>query len=341
LEGRPIHTPLAGRHIQLADAVPPSGGIPPFDPGGDASNVLQLLEPILFLGAIVVGVVVVGLAVARIGSRARAAEVAAADAGGAGDDVADQPSTQAGLLRLAVLGLPLIAAAGLGLIFGRQAAYNRSLGGLEGVFAYVTLIVEVGGLVLLALGVATVAWLSRGRRGSTAIRTLLLTAGALVVGAVAGQLTAPVTGGEYVAPVILRAGGQGTLALDGTTPAFVGATNSQVQCESVPDGRSLQSVLGLAFGELGTGTVRGTVSGTGSSWTVELYIDGGDVPEGAEQPFWNGPAVVDGVVPDGTTGRVTFTDLQPEAGKGAVASAPAGWPATLSGSLRWSCQPWS
>ena len=319
---------------------------------------LDTLLPIIVLGAIVIAIVAVGLVVARVGGRAAAAtippadtgagadggpETGAPDAGGPGpaDAPMAAPSTSGPLARLALLALPLLAALGLGVLFGRSAAYNRSLGELNAVFAFVFLIVEVGGLVLLALAVATVAWLARGRRGSTAIRTLLLAAGALVLGAVGGVVSAPATGGEYRAPIVLHAGGLGTLTLDGTTPAFVGAGDSQVSCVSVPDGRTLESVLGLAFGELGSGTVRGTVSGAGNAWSVELYIDGGDLPEGAEQPFWTGPAVVDRVDPDGVTGRVTFTHLQPEGGKGPVASAVAGWPATLSGSLSWSCQAWS
>ena len=290
--------------------------------------------------------VAVGLAVARMGGRARTAALVHSAAEPA-TAVADEPGPAAGpaagsLARLTVLALPLLAALGLGLVFGRSAAYNRSLGELNAVFAFVFLIVEVGGLVLLALAVATVAWLARGRRGSTAIRTLLLAAGALVLGAVGGVVSAPATGGEYQAPITLQSGGQGTLTLAGTTPAFAGTVNSPISCVSVPDGRSVQSVLGLAFGELGSGTIRGTVSGgSGDAWSVELYVDGGDIADGAAQPFWRGPVMIDHVDPDGISGKVTFSDLRLEAGKDAVASAIPGWPATLSGSLGWTCQAWS
>jgi hypothetical protein len=72
---------------------------------------------------------------------------------------------------------------------------------------------------------------------------------------------------------------------------------------------------------------------------VELWIDGADLPEGASQPFWLGSAEV--TRSDGA-GQATFIDIGREGDPALVPGSGAadGWPASLSGTLIWSCQPW-
>ena len=48
-------------------------------------------------------------------------------------------------------------------------------------------------------------------------------------------------------------------------------------------------------------------------------------------PAWDGPVVLEEVDPDGSSGHLTFRSLP------SVADPLAGWPATLSGELTWSC----
>jgi len=73
---------------------------------------------------------------------------------------------------------------------------------------------------------------------------------------------------------------------------------------------------------------------------MELFIDGGDIPDGGVQPFWEGEASLADLGTNALSGTATFRDLaytDPSLQKGGPASSGGGWPATLSGTLHWDC----
>ena len=151
----------------------------------------------------------------------------------------------------------------------------------------------------------------------------------------------------YHEPVVLHAPATMTLAMPADVGPFVARGDGAATCDSDPDGRTVAAITGLDLGTVRSGRLRGTVtrSAAGSaSATAEFWIDGGSLPDGAYQPFWGGPVqVVDGGA-DGDVGHVAFVDLKREADPsmkpGGNPSAADDWPATLSGTVSWMCQPW-
>jgi hypothetical protein len=87
-------------------------------------------------------------------------------------------------------------------------------------------------------------------------------------------------------------------------------------------------------------------AGPGTAQT-EFFIDGGDLPEGSPMVSWAGTVTATDVNADGSAGQMTFSELRLSSGDGksALESAPASpatdWPASLSGTLTWTCQAWS
>jgi len=109
--------------------------------------------------------------------------------------------------------------------------------------------------------------------------------------------------------------------------------------------RAIGALVALAEADrIATWVARVSPSADGpDAGRVELWIDGGDLPEGASQPFWLGSAEI--TRSDGA-GQATFIDVgregdpAPEPGSDAKDISADRWPASLSGTLSWSCQPW-
>jgi hypothetical protein len=150
---------------------------------------------------------------------------------------------------------------------------------------------------------------------------------------------------------VLEARGITHIQMPAGTSPFAARVGGEARCRSGPDSRAVAGVTALDLGELGSGTLRATVGlpsqGSGTA-TAEMFIDGGDLPDGSFQPFWSGPANVTESGGQGATGSLTFQDLRLEADPGAAKAGetgpPAdtgGWPASLSGTLSWSCGPWA
>jgi hypothetical protein len=244
-------------------------------------------------------------------------------------------------------------ACAIGVLVGRSIAYAKSVGGIGGAFeaAFLSflLIVAVVVLVLIAL----IALKVRHGHISQPIATILAAAGLLATGAFGGHTTAAAFGGLYREPVALEAAGQTTIDLQAGDIPFAARVASKASCTSVPDGRAVASITALELGDLGSGGLRATVhlaDEVSNGATAEFWIDGADLPEGSPQVSWNGPVRVTEIGSDGATGKLIFTSLEgfssdpalkgresPAAGAGAPG---AGWPATISGVMGWTCEAW-
>ena len=156
--------------------------------------------------------------------------------------------------------------------------------------------------------------------------------------------------GPTPAPVVLLAAGATRLvAISGGAVRFVALDGGRAQCQSVPDGLAVEGVTALELGKLGSGTLRGMLGLPGSSSaaaSIELLVDSGEFVEGSFQPFWRGPVKVTESHDQGASGTVTFSGLRLEADAGSkpgLSPLPGvgHWPATLTGRMSWSCEPWA
>ena len=245
--------------------------------------------------------------------------------------------------RVGVAGL-LLAAAGFGVVAGRTHAWNQSVGGLTAALGGgVVLFGVIFGVVIIAV-VAVVLARIVTRGPVPGLRVAGLTAAAVALGFAGGLSTAAATGGTYREPVVLES--SGTVRLAVTTPGieFVPTAGASASCHSLPDGTTIEGLSTLDLGELtvagASGSLRADIrltteaAGAGS---VSLWIDGGDLPEGSFQPFWDGRSEVS--QPIGARGTITFTSrLASDKVDPSLTVAP--WPESLSGSIEWSCSAW-
>ena len=143
-------------------------------------------------------------------------------------------------------------------------------------------------------------------------------------------------------PVVLEADGATTDEIVAGRMTFVAKDGGRATCRSLPDSREVGDVTALELGELGPGTLRATLGLAGPS--LEVFVDGGDLPDGSFQPFWTGPVAVTPPPAEGGRGMAVFTQLRLEADPGSKpGSSPAGtgdWPDTLSGTISWLCGAW-
>jgi len=152
-------------------------------------------------------------------------------------------------------------------------------------------------------------------------------------------------------PVVLAAAGQTQVELQAGAIPFVARDGGRADCRSVPDSQTVADITALDLGELGSGTLRAMIGvpvQLSDGATAELFIDGGDLPEGSPQLSWSGPVQVTELGAEGASGKLTFTSLglanpasKPDPASSVLTSAAPGWPATISGSLSWTCQPWA
>lgn len=244
----------------------------------------------------------------------------------------------------------LVVMAIAGLLLGRSIAYQRSLGGLEGALGAGMLLVLLAGIALVTLLVGLALGLAVRRRGRPGRpgRASAFAVVALLLGSGVGGLTAPLLGGTYREPVVLDAPAQMLLRLDPAPASFVAHGQGQSACRSQPDERTAVNFAALDLGSLGPGTLRAglDLALDGSEGTLELFLDGGSLPEGSEQVSWSGAVSASMLAPDHRQGRVVFHDLpllrqtgKPAESPGAFLP-PQAWPTTLSGQLDWTCDPW-
>lgn len=237
-----------------------------------------------------------------------------------------------------------IGATLVGGLVGREIARENSVYSMfGGMIPTLFLLAAVGALGLIGL----IALAARRGHPTFPISAMLIAAGTLAAGAVGGNVTARATGGTYVAPVVLEASGTMTLAMPDAQ--FVVRLSASARCESTPDGQTVADVFGPDLGELGPGTLRGsiTLAGHGSDpASAAFFIDGGDLPDGSSQPFWSGPVRVSDLGLAGTSGVITFSGLgrDPDPALKPGSSAPpvsaGAFPDALSGTVTWACQPW-
>jgi hypothetical protein len=160
--------------------------------------------------------------------------------------------------------------------------------------------------------------------------------------------SAPIGSPAIHEAIVLDAAGTTEAAITGGDLRFTAKDRGAALCRSLPDSRAVSDVTALELGELGSGTLRamlGVSAGTGIG-TAEIFIDGGDLPEQSFLPSWTGRVTITSSTANGASGSMTFTALALQAdpaGKPGL-PAPAGvdeWPATLSGTVSWSCDPWA
>ena len=326
-----------------ADAVWTGDPTGPVGQGGpDALS--ALLGYATGIGALAVAIailVAIGYGVARIGGPPTDPH-----------DASPTDSPAAGQRPSSLLAGAFLAAAAIGaFLAGRATAGASSAGGLSGVFAVVYLVVLGGAVVigLVIVGLAATAF----RRGhlSRAIATMFIAAALVMVGALGGELTAGATGALPHEPVVLRAGARLHLDLDtdGMSLAFAARDDGLAECRSGPDTRTVSDLSGLDLGELGPATMRVGITlgpdGNGPA-SVQLFVDGGDLPEGAAMVAWSGTAAATPTGPGSSAGRLTFADLPLSRSDGKPApdatppSDPA-WPSMLSGTMTWTCDTWT
>src|SRR3954453_5179782 len=202
-----------------------------------------------------------------------------------------------------------LAGGAIGLLVGREIAYERSAGGLLA-GAVVTGVAVVADAAIVLVGILGLV-IRRGRIN----RPLATTFGAAIVlpaGGVLGASTAALTGGIYRQPVVLTAPADAVLTLGDGDDSFVFRPHGQARCSSGDDTDVVASVTGLSLGELAGGTLRGSIDlpAAGSRrGEISLFIDGADLADGASQPTWSGPIAVDALAANGTSATARFEAL--------------------------------
>lgn len=246
-----------------------------------------------------------------------------------------------------------IGAIALGVLAGRLIGDRAIRYGFEGLSGAGILI---GGLVLVALTAAVVAAvllagvsvivrrLGYGTFGDGR-RLIPLALGCLALGALGGAVTAAATGGVYREPDVLQATGQIQSKVRSEGISDVTKADGPADCLSVPGSRTVSQVIALDLGQLGPATLRGQIGldtnpSTAGTVSVSLYVEGAGVDE-ALPPTWGGAVPGASPVGDGSTGQISFEDLafviDP---KVPAATRSPSWPASLSGTIRWTCNPW-
>lgn len=148
-------------------------------------------------------------------------------------------------------------------------------------------------------------------------------------------------------PVVLDASGTITADVTAAGMTFQANADGPANCRSQPDSLAVSDVTGLELGELGPGTLRAQIwlpIAPGPA-ALEVFIDAGDLGEGSFQPFWSGSGGVTGGTAGRTSGTASLGELKLEADAGSKpGSAPlpgvTDWPASISGTISWSCGAW-
>jgi hypothetical protein len=338
---------MALPQISLADTPTPNPLDPiiepPIDPLG---NVSGLVGPLIAIGVLIVlvgGLIGAGITLSRIGGHPAPAPAPEAS-GPAALQRASLTSSYvaASLVGRAIALVLLLSAMFVGAAAGREITRASSIGGMSSIgaaFVFVLL-----GLVIVALGVPGIVALVRRRQMSPAIATVLATAALLGIGAVGGSATFAVGGIDQV-PAPLQAAGRMQVEVRGGSVPFSPRAGATADCTSDIAGATVVGVAALDAGELGSGTLRASVGGLAHLdriGVVELFIDGADVVDGSAQPFWNAPLQILTLGPDGLTGNGSFEHARLVTDQKEPTSSGAGaWPAVLSGTISWTCDPFA
>jgi hypothetical protein len=234
--------------------------------------------------------------------------------------------------------LALLVPLGLGLAIGFDMGYRTSVPGNG--FGALGGVIEGGALVIVlcVIGITALA-LRRWRIARLAFLSAVL----VPIGIFGGFSLSGPLGLAYREPVVLQSAGPATIHLD-SVAGFTANPSATTTCSSSGDSTVTETVTGLDLGELGAGTLRGslTLQPTLTKGHIELFIDGADIPEGGVQPSWGADAALADLGTDALSGTATFGDLaytDPNVQKGGPAPSGGGWPATLSGTLHWDCHP--
>jgi len=229
---------------------------------------------------------------------------------------------------------------GVGAFLGYQAAYTRSLGGFEAIGAAFIALVIVA-LVLVVGLVGFVHTLRPNGRGRVASRYSFVAAALVAGGGFSGWAAVPVFDLGYHAPVVLQARGEVSITLDGVA-GFEPRGAGRADCQSVADGIDVERVVALSLGSLNGGLLRADIAlpveGVSIGY-IALFVDAATLPAGNVPPTWEkaGPEI--NSASGGTSGTIRIEGAQLRSG--AEMGAPTGsWPATLSGTITWSCGEW-
>lgn len=331
----------------LALPLPARAATPTFGPGftplpddppvgvlGGAADLVAIGGAIGGLALAITAVVVLGRLLASIGRRGDRLEHH-------GDRALGSRPSRAG--QIAGVGVAIgCGVVGIGLGIAAGDALSSRHGGGFAVMGALLIGYLVGGVVIGLVSIGLVALRFRHGHASGAIKTVFAAAGFLAMGAIGGAATARIAESLYVPPRELMADAWTAAELDATSIPFVPLERGLAECRSMPDSRVVESITGFDLGELGPGTIRGTVSldqndpGTAH---IELLVDGADLGEGAFQPFWIGQAEIVERTSDGSIGRILFENLLLQTNPDLPAPKIA-WDAALSGRIDWRCQAW-
>jgi len=236
--------------------------------------------------------------------------------------------------------LPAVVPLAFGGFLGYQAGYQQSLGGFNTLgAAYIGFI--IGALVVIVGLVGVGNALRPAGRGRVASRYAFAAAGLLAAGAAGGYAAVPLLDVGYHPPVVLGARGEASITLEGV-PTFEPRTSGRADCWSVADGPEVGEVVALSLGQLNGHLLRADiflpVQGRAQG-SITLFVDAAHL-EGAIVPRWE---VMDPEIdssPGGTTGSMSFAEVAILEDPELLAPPDPSWPATLSGQIRWACDPW-
>jgi hypothetical protein len=221
----------------------------------------------------------------------------------------------------------------IGAFVGYSGAIVQTRGGFEGTFGIFGVVVVVGGMALVLAIVGGIAHAFEATRSGG--RIARWSAGAVIAGAVVGAAAVPVLGLRYHEPIVTLTQGSATLALPGTAE-FVGLDPGSAECNSVPDGTTIEGVSALDLGTLRGSTMHAQVQPPlgSAGGSVSLSVDPND-GDPLNQPTWGGQATFS-ATDDGRSGTVTFEvlalELDPK-----MTTPDAAWPRSLTGTLTWTC----
>jgi hypothetical protein len=218
-----------------------------------------------------------------------------------------------------------------GLVLGLMTAIEARRPGFAAFGALVYVL--IGGLIVVGLVVVAVVavFMSRRRLAETAFLSGVALVAGTVLAAAAFQVVVP----RPKQPVFLVATATGSLEVD--AEGFVPAAKWNAVCTSRADSSELGGIEIRDLGELNRATLRAfmTVPIAGQTSEVGFFVDVGDP---VATLAWRGVVGLD-LSNGGVSGSATFPRLRLE--QLTPGPAPEGdWPSSLSGVLRWTCDPW-
>jgi hypothetical protein len=176
----------------------------------------------------------------------------------------------------------------------------------------------------------------RHRSVAGTVRSLGVLTAILALGTITGAATGGITGAAYRPPTILFATGSTTANVAGGSMTASG-TDDHANCASEPDGIVLGTVA-FNVGPFGPGTLSAHLEfETGGAVRGELLEEGAAMPNDGYEPSWFGPMQVVELNAERTRGRVSFAALPYYDDPSGPGPAPAGWPASVSGTISWTC----